>query len=64
MAVQIRGGVILPLPSNKLRAAVGDTEAVVHQSQDRVIVEHKKPYDRVLLSMNIVVIITQESVSD
>ena len=64
MAVQIRGGVMLPLPSSRHRVAVGDSEAVVHQPQDRVTVEHQRPHDRLLLSVNIVVIVTQESAGD
>ena len=64
MAVQIRGGVILPLPSSRHRLAVGESEAVVLQPQDRVIIEHQRPHDRLLLCVDIVIVITQESVGD
>ena len=62
MAVQIRDEVMLPLPSSRLSAAVGDTEAVIYQSQDRVIREHQRPHDRLHLYVDIVTVITQESV--
>ena len=64
MAVQIRGGVILPLPSNRHRLALGESEAVVLQPEDRVILEHQRPHERLLLYVDIVIVITQESVGD
>ena len=57
MAVQIRGGVILPLPSSRHRVAVGEPEAVILQPQDRVIIEHQRPHDRLPLSVDIVIVL-------
>ena len=62
MAVQIRGGVILPSSSH--RVTVEEPEAVVLQPQDRVIREHQRLPDRLLLCVHIVIAITQESVGD
>ena len=62
VAVQIRGGVILPSSSH--RVTVEESEAVVLQPQDRVIKEHQRPHARLLLCVDIVTVTTQESVRD
>ena len=64
VAVQRRSGVMLLLPSSRHRVAVGDSEAVVHQPQDRVTIEHQRPHDKLLLCVDIVIVITQESVGE
>ena len=62
MAVQIRGGVILPSSSH--RVTVGDPGEVVHQRQGRVVREQRIPPDRLHHYAHTVTATTQESAGD
>ena len=64
MAVPRKSGAILLLPNSSHKVAAEDSEAVVHQPQDRGIRERQRLPDRLLLCVHIVIAITQESFGD